>query len=231
MAGARFVHASPVSDMRAFAPEPDDEEEELLAGTTHPRLFFGHIHVQFRRPAAVGDVELVNPGSVGVPLDGDPRAAYALLDPETRRARAAPRRLRHRGHDRQAARDLRRPRVGADDPQAARDAAALGGSPVTVRPEDRAPAPPGKDADPQECLWHFKGCEAKPVTSEARQCGLAVIGDRRFRAQRRGSPAWPRSPGTCPGGGRRPRCRTAGTAAAPTRGRRSARRAASRAAR
>jgi predicted phosphodiesterase len=84
VAGARFVHASPVSDMRAFAPEPNDEDEELLAGTTQPRLVFGHIHVQLRRPAAVGDVELVNPGSVGVPLDGDPRAAYALLDPGTR---------------------------------------------------------------------------------------------------------------------------------------------------
>jgi predicted phosphodiesterase len=84
VAGARFVHASPVSDMRAFAPEANDEEEELLDGTTHPRLVFGHIHIQFRRPAAVGDVELVNPGSVGVPLDGDPRAAYALIDQETR---------------------------------------------------------------------------------------------------------------------------------------------------
>ena len=45
---------------------------------------FGHTHVQFRRPAAVGDVELVNPGSVGVPLDGDRRAAYALIDPDSR---------------------------------------------------------------------------------------------------------------------------------------------------
>ena len=84
MAGARFVHASPVSDLRAFAPEPADDEEELLEGTTQPRLVFGHIHVQFRRPAAVGDVEIVNPGSVGMPLDGDPRAAYALIDPDTR---------------------------------------------------------------------------------------------------------------------------------------------------
>jgi predicted phosphodiesterase len=84
VAGARFVHASPVSDLRAFAPEPADDEEELLAGTTQPRLVFGHIHVQFRRPAAVGDVEIVNPGSVGIPLDGDPRAAYALIDPDTR---------------------------------------------------------------------------------------------------------------------------------------------------
>jgi predicted phosphodiesterase len=84
VAGARFVHASPVSDMRAFAPQPSDEDAELLDGTTHPRVVFGHIHIQFRRPAAVGDIELVNPGSVGIPLDGDPRAAYALIDPDTR---------------------------------------------------------------------------------------------------------------------------------------------------
>ena len=84
VAGARFVHASPVSDMRSFAPEPGDDEEELLDATAQPRLVFGHTHVQFRRPAAVGDVELVNPGSVGVPLDGDPRAAYALIDPDSR---------------------------------------------------------------------------------------------------------------------------------------------------
>ena len=45
---------------------------------------FGHIHVQLRRPAAAGDVELVNPGSVGMPLDRDPRAAYALIEPDTR---------------------------------------------------------------------------------------------------------------------------------------------------
>ena len=49
VAGARFVHASPVSDLRAFSPEPNGDDEELLAGTTHPRVVFGHIHVQFRR--------------------------------------------------------------------------------------------------------------------------------------------------------------------------------------
>ena len=81
LAGARIVHASPVSDLRSFAPEPGPEDEELLDGTTHPRLLFGHTHVQFRRPAGSAEVELVNPGSVGVPLDGDPRAAYALIHP------------------------------------------------------------------------------------------------------------------------------------------------------
>jgi predicted phosphodiesterase len=42
------------------------------------RVVFGHTHVQFRRRTAAG-VELVNPGSVGLPLDGDQRAAYALV--------------------------------------------------------------------------------------------------------------------------------------------------------
>jgi predicted phosphodiesterase len=83
LAGARIVHASPVSDMRSFAPEPGDDERELLDGTTHARLLFGHTHVQFRRRAVDGDVELVNPGSVGLPLDGDRRAAYALIDPDS----------------------------------------------------------------------------------------------------------------------------------------------------
>src|SRR4051794_34867479 len=31
-AGARFCHASPVSDMRSFLPDPQDGEPQLLAG-------------------------------------------------------------------------------------------------------------------------------------------------------------------------------------------------------
>jgi diadenosine tetraphosphatase ApaH/serine/threonine PP2A family protein phosphatase len=39
----------------------------------------GHSHLQFVRDGPNGTT-LVNPGSVGQPLDGDPRAAYALVD-------------------------------------------------------------------------------------------------------------------------------------------------------
>ena len=74
----RFVHGSPVSDERSFLPEPADDETELLAGVTEDRLVFGHTHLQFRRRAE-GGIELVNPGSVGMPFDGDPRAGYALV--------------------------------------------------------------------------------------------------------------------------------------------------------
>jgi diadenosine tetraphosphatase ApaH/serine/threonine PP2A family protein phosphatase len=76
--GARFCHASPVSDMRSFLPEPGEDEAELLQGVGEDLLVFGHTHLPFRRAAATGTL-LVNPGSVGMPFDGDPRAAYALL--------------------------------------------------------------------------------------------------------------------------------------------------------
>jgi diadenosine tetraphosphatase ApaH/serine/threonine PP2A family protein phosphatase len=81
--GTRAWHASPVSDLRSFWPEAADDEAELLEGVRDRRLVFGHFHVAFERIAATG-VELVGPGSVGIPLDGDHRAAYALLHPDGR---------------------------------------------------------------------------------------------------------------------------------------------------
>lgn len=77
-----ICHGAPGSDMRSFLPEPDDDEAELLRGVAEPRLLFGHTHLPFRRMA--GSVELINPGSVGMPFDGDHRAAYALLHPDGR---------------------------------------------------------------------------------------------------------------------------------------------------
>jgi predicted phosphodiesterase len=71
-------HASPVSDMRSFLPEPAADEDELLDGLGDRQLIFGHTHLQFAREHS-SDLLMVNPGSVGIPLDGDPRAAYALL--------------------------------------------------------------------------------------------------------------------------------------------------------
>jgi predicted phosphodiesterase len=85
--GTVFCHASPLSDVEAFTVEPDiDHDERLLAPIAVPRPFagrvvFGHTHIQFTRGSDVA-VELVNPGSVGLPWDGDTRAAYALLDPD-----------------------------------------------------------------------------------------------------------------------------------------------------
>jgi predicted phosphodiesterase len=76
--GVRYCHASPVSDMRGFSPSLDESDQELLAGVPEQRVVFGHTHIQFSRTTDDG-VELVNPGSVGIPLDGDQRSAYALV--------------------------------------------------------------------------------------------------------------------------------------------------------
>jgi diadenosine tetraphosphatase ApaH/serine/threonine PP2A family protein phosphatase len=81
--GARFCHASPVSDMRSFLPEPGDDEADMLEGLEDQLLVFGHTHLPFERVAA-GGTRLVNPGSVGMPFDGNTRAAYALLDDDGR---------------------------------------------------------------------------------------------------------------------------------------------------
>ena len=85
---------------------PGDEDEYLLGVSSArnaarslaaPLLFFGHTHIQGGflvhrngvRPAALPlivpdptETTLVNPGSVGQPRDGDPRAAYGLYDDE-----------------------------------------------------------------------------------------------------------------------------------------------------
>jgi predicted phosphodiesterase len=77
--GILYVHGSPLSDIESFAPQPEDGEEELLAGARDRTIVFGHSHQQFRRPGPNG-TDLVNPGSVGMPLDGDVRAAWATWD-------------------------------------------------------------------------------------------------------------------------------------------------------
>ena len=73
-----FCHGSPVSDVESFFPEPAPDEERLMGGVEEGRVVFGHTHLPFAR-LGPGGVELVNPGSVGMPFDGDHRAAYALL--------------------------------------------------------------------------------------------------------------------------------------------------------
>jgi predicted phosphodiesterase len=76
--GVRYCHASPLSDLRSFMPQAGEDDDELLAGVGERRVVFGHTHLAFRRVVDDG-VELINPGSVGFPFDGDQRAAYALV--------------------------------------------------------------------------------------------------------------------------------------------------------
>jgi diadenosine tetraphosphatase ApaH/serine/threonine PP2A family protein phosphatase len=80
--GVLYCHASPGSDMAGFAPQGDESDAELLRGVEERRVVFGHTHIQFARGA--GGIELVNPGSVGLPFDGDHRAAYAQVHDDGR---------------------------------------------------------------------------------------------------------------------------------------------------
>ncbi|MCD6726427.1 MAG: metallophosphatase family protein [Solirubrobacteraceae bacterium] len=80
----RAWHGSPVSDVESFLPEPQPADARLLEGVRETRLVFGHTHLPFARVDAASGVELVNPGSVGMPFDGDRRASYALLHDDGR---------------------------------------------------------------------------------------------------------------------------------------------------
>jgi predicted phosphodiesterase len=76
-----FCHASPGSDMVGFATAPADSDADAAASSYEANtIVCGHTHQQFIRE--VGVLEVVNPGSVGMPFDGDQRAAYALLAPD-----------------------------------------------------------------------------------------------------------------------------------------------------
>jgi predicted phosphodiesterase len=77
--GVLYVHGSPLSDVESFPPEPGEDDERMLNGVRDKTVVFGHSHQQFRRPGPNGTT-LINPGSAGMPLDGDARAAYALRD-------------------------------------------------------------------------------------------------------------------------------------------------------
>jgi predicted phosphodiesterase len=77
--GILVCHGSPLSDVESFAPEPQAGEERMLVGESQRTILFGHSHQQFRRAGPNGTL-LVNPGSVGMPLDHDPRAAWALYE-------------------------------------------------------------------------------------------------------------------------------------------------------
>jgi predicted phosphodiesterase len=75
--GVLYLHGSPLSDVESFAPQPEEGEERMLLDVRDRTVVFGHSHQQFRRPGPNG-TDLLNAGSVGMPLDGDVRAAWAV---------------------------------------------------------------------------------------------------------------------------------------------------------
>jgi predicted phosphodiesterase len=74
-----LVHGVPSTTWRS--PWPEATDAELLSaygGLDRRVVVYGHIHKPFVRRA--GELTIINSGSVGLPHDGDRRAAYVLID-------------------------------------------------------------------------------------------------------------------------------------------------------
>jgi predicted phosphodiesterase len=100
--GVALYHASARDPVWEYVLS-DEAALATLAIADAPLVLVGHSHVALHLTASPGDVEgglapagtavsladgptLLNPGSVGQPRDGDPRAAYLLVDLEAQRA-------------------------------------------------------------------------------------------------------------------------------------------------
>jgi len=78
---ARFCHGSPRCDEELITPRtPQRRMRELLAGVPERIFVSAHSHIQFDR--VVASVRSVNPGSIGMPYQGEPGAYWALLGPD-----------------------------------------------------------------------------------------------------------------------------------------------------
>jgi putative phosphoesterase len=77
-----LVHGSPRRmNEYLFEDRPVSSFERLAAASDADIIVFGHTHRPYTKIA--GDVLFVNAGSVGKPKDGDWRACYILVSPET----------------------------------------------------------------------------------------------------------------------------------------------------
>jgi diadenosine tetraphosphatase ApaH/serine/threonine PP2A family protein phosphatase len=99
--GVELVHGSPREPLWEYVTSTDVARGSFAA-LTEPICLHGHTHVPVAWLEADGRIELVrghpgtslqlqgrrallNPGSVGQPRDGNPDAAYAILEPEAGR--------------------------------------------------------------------------------------------------------------------------------------------------
>jgi predicted phosphodiesterase len=82
-AGTTFfsVHASPDDQLYRYTLTPDAPDDHLqteIGSVSADYILLGHTHLPMIR--RVGSRVVVNPGSVGQPRDGDPRASYAVIE-------------------------------------------------------------------------------------------------------------------------------------------------------
>lgn len=73
------IHANAQDDEAFLTPDtPDGEMRDYFSDLDARLVLYGHTHRPMDR--MVDGMRIVNDGSAGMPLDGDPRPAYALLD-------------------------------------------------------------------------------------------------------------------------------------------------------
>jgi putative phosphoesterase len=73
-----LVHATPRDPLDEYAPADADFWRRRLEHVDADVICVGHTHQPYI--LEVDDKLVINPGSVGLPRDGDPRAAYAILE-------------------------------------------------------------------------------------------------------------------------------------------------------
>jgi putative phosphoesterase len=73
-----LVHATPRDPLDEWATADADFWARRLEGVEADVICVGHTHQAY--VLEVGSKLVVNPGSIGLPRDGDPRAAYAVLE-------------------------------------------------------------------------------------------------------------------------------------------------------
>jgi predicted phosphodiesterase len=73
-----LVHATPRDPMDEYLPAEPALWNLRLANIDADFVCVGHTHLPMYLP--LERLQLLNPGSVGQPRDGDPRAAYAVID-------------------------------------------------------------------------------------------------------------------------------------------------------
>ena len=80
LGGKRFllVHGTPRDPMDEYALATAENWQPLLAGVSADFVLVGHTHQLYSLD--VNGVTVVNPGSVGLNRNNDPRATYAVID-------------------------------------------------------------------------------------------------------------------------------------------------------
>jgi len=74
----RLCHATPRDPLYAYCLPADERWKEECRFARADVLLVGHTHVPFKKQ--VGHTLVVNPGSIGQPKSGDPRARYAIVE-------------------------------------------------------------------------------------------------------------------------------------------------------